>query len=109
MCIEDIRIGRRTKTTRYRVSVPAGRSLQLLPPNADRVSLFIPSTASSASIGIDTSDLGSVTEGTILTAYQAIRFSLASDGQLVTFGWFAMNSGISAHLITYFETVLMEA
>lgn len=106
MCMEDIRLGRETIVFRYRYTVPANGSIQVLMNAPDRVSLLIPSDGSSTALAVDTVDLKGVTDGAINLAYQNLRLTLSQDGSLVTFPWFVMNSGNTNALITIFETRL---
>ena len=108
MCMEDVRIGRKTRVYRYRYTVPAGASVQVLQNRPDRVSMLIPSHGSATSLGADTVDLVGVSEGTINLQQQNVRLSISHDGNLVTYPWFVMNSGVSDQLITVWETVLTE-
>ena len=106
MCMEDIRVARETIVFRYRYTVPAGESVQVLQGAPDRVSFFIPADGTAITLGADTVDLGAVTAGTILLAFTNLRMTLATDGSLVTFPWFVMNSGLADVTLTVFETRL---
>lgn len=108
MCMEDVRIGRKTTVFRYRYTVPANGSIQVLKNRPDRVSMLIPSHGSATALGADTVDLGGVSEGTINLQQQGVRLSISMDGNLCTLPWFIMNSGATNQVITVFETVLGE-
>lgn len=104
MCIEDIRLGRKTILYRNRVTIPAGGSIQLVPYAPDRVGLFVPNLGANTSIHLDTEDMGTVTEGLISLTNQSLDLEIKSDGVLVTSEWFAMNSGLVGFSINVWET-----
>lgn len=106
MCMEDIRLGRETVTFRYRYTIPANGSIQVLQNAPDRVSLLIPSHGNAVTLGVDTVDLGNVVEGTINLQQQTLRLDIGLDGTLVTYPWFVMNSSASSQAITVWETRL---
>ena len=108
MCMEDVRIGRRSVVFRYRLTVPANGSVQVLQNRPDRISMLIPSHGNATTLGADTVDLKGVTEGTINLQQNNVRLSISQDGNLVTFPWYVMNSAGSSQIITVWETVLME-
>lgn len=106
MCMEDIRIGRETIVFRYRYTVPANGSIQVLQNAPDRISLLIPSHGNAVTLGADTVDLGAVVEGTINLQQMTLRLNISQDGALVTFPWFVMNSSNATQSITIWETRL---
>jgi hypothetical protein len=106
--MEDVRIGRRSVVFRYRLTVPANGSVQVLQNRPDRISMLIPSHGNATTLGADTVDLKGVTEGTINLQQNNVRLSISQDGNLVTFPWYVMNSAGSSQIITVWETVLME-
>lgn len=108
MCMEDVRIGRRSVVYRYRLTVPANGSVQVLLNRPDRISMLIPSHGNATTLGADTVDLKGVTEGTINLQQNNVRLSISQDGNLVTFPWYVMNSAGTSQIITVWETVLME-
>jgi hypothetical protein len=108
MCMEDIRIGRKSIVFRYRLTVPANGSVQALSNAPDRIALLIPSHGNAATLGADTVDLGGVVEGTINLQQNNVRLSIGHDGNLVTFPWYIMNSSGSTQYITVWETRLTE-
>ena len=108
MCMEDVRIGRRSVVYRYRLTVPANGSVQVLLNRPDRISMLIPSHGNAITLGADTVDLGGVTEGTINLQQNNVRLSIGQDGSLVTMPWYVMNSAGTSQIITVWETVLME-
>lgn len=108
MCMEDVRIGRRSVVYRYRLTVPANGSVQVLLNRPDRIAMLIPSHGAATTLGADTVDLGGVTEGTINLQQNNVRLSIGQDGSLVTMPWYVMNSAGSQQVITVWETVLME-
>lgn len=52
--------------------------------------------------------MGAVIEGTVNLAYNNLRLSLTTDGNLTTFPWFIMNSSGSNQIMNVYETVLVE-
>lgn len=108
MCMEDVRIGRKSVVYRYRLTIPANSSKQVLLNRPDRISMLIPSHGAATTLGADTVDLGGVTEGTINLQQNNVRLSIGQDGSLVTMPWYVMNSAASQQIITVWETVLME-
>lgn len=108
MCMEDVRIGRKTTVFRYRFTVPANGSIQVLKNRPDRLSMLIPSHGAAVTLGCDTVDMGSTVEGTINLQQNNVRLSISMDGNLTTFPWFVMNSSNSSQTITVWETVLGE-
>ena len=106
MCMEDVRINRETIVFRYRLTGPANGSVQVLQGAPDRISLFIPSDGAGTTLAADTVDLGGTTDGCINLAYQNLRLTLYTDGNLVTFPWFVMNSSGTQTVVTVFETRL---
>lgn len=108
MCMEDVRIGRKSVVHRYRFTVPANGSVQVLFNRPDRISMLIPSHGSATALGADTVDLGGVSEGTINLQQTNVRLSISQDGSLVTFPWYIMNSSGTSQVITVWETVLQE-
>ena len=106
MCMEDIRIGRQTIVFRYRFTIPANGSIQVLQNAPDRISLLIPSHGNAVTLGADTVDLGGTVEGTINLQQMTLRLNINQDGSLVTFPWFIMNSSGSTQQITIWETRL---
>jgi len=108
MCMEDIRIGRKSIVFRYRLTVPANGSVQALSNAPDRIALLIPSHGNAVTLGADTVDLGGVVEGTINLQQNNVRLSIGHDGNLVTFPWYIMNSSGSNQTITVWETRLTE-
>lgn len=108
MCMEDVRIGRKSIVFRYRLTVPANGSVQALSNAPDRISMLIPSHGNAVTLGADTVDLGGVVEGTINLQQNNVRLSISQDGNLVTFPWYIMNSSGSTQYITVWETRLME-
>lgn len=108
MCMEDVRIGRKSIVFRYRLTVPANGSVQVLSNSPDRISMLIPSNGSAVTLGADTVDMGGVVEGTINLNENNVRLSIGHDGALVTFPWYVMNSSASNQTITVWETRLME-
>ena len=108
MCMEDVRIGRKSVVYRYRLNVPANGSVQVLLNRPDRIAMLIPSHGAATTLGADTVDLGGVTEGTINLQQNNVRLSIGQDGSLVTMPWYVMNSAGSQQIITVWETVLME-
>ena len=108
MCMEDVRIGRKSVVYRYRLIVPATGSIQVLQNRPNRIAMLIPSHGSATTLGADTNDLGSVVEGTINLGFNNVRLSISQDGNLCTFPWYIMNSGLTQQTITVWETVLTE-
>lgn len=108
MCMEDVRIGRKSVVFRYRYTIPANGSVQVLQNRPDRIAMLIPSHGAAVTLGADTVDLGGVIEGTINLQQNNVRLSISQDGNLVTFPWYIMNSAGSSQVITVWETVLME-
>ena len=108
MCMEDVRLGRRSIVFRYRLTVPANGSVQALSNAPDRIALLIPSHGNAVTLGADTVDLGGVVEGTINLQQNNVRLSIGHDGNLVTFPWYIMNSSGSNQTITVWETRLTE-
>lgn len=108
MCMEDVRIGRKSIVFRYRLVVPANGSVQVLSNAPDRIAMFIPSHGAAVTLGCDTVDMGGVVEGTINLQQNNVRLSISQDGNLCTFPWFVMNSSASNQTITVWETRLME-
>ena len=108
MCMEDVRIGRKSVVFRYRYTIPANGSVQVLLNRPDRIAMLIPSHGAATTLGADTVDLGGVTEGTINLQQNNVRLSIGQDGSLVTMPWYVMNSAGSQQVITVWETVLME-
>jgi len=108
MCMEDVRIGRKSIVFRYRLTVPANGSVQALSNAPDRIALLIPSHGNAVTLGADTVDMGGVVEGTINLQQNNVRLSIGHDGNLVTFPWYIMNSSGSEQYITVWETRLME-
>lgn len=108
MCMEDVRIGRKSIVFRYRLTVPANGSVQALSNAPDRIALLIPSHGSAVTLGADTVDLGGTVEGTINLQQNNVRLSIGHDGALVTFPWFIMNSSAASQTITVWETRLLE-
>jgi hypothetical protein len=108
MCMEDVRIGRKSVVFRYRYTIPANGSVQVLLNRPDRIAMLIPSHGAAVTLGADTVDLGGVIEGTINLQQNNVRLSISQDGNLVTFPWYIMNSAGSSQVITVWETVLME-
>ena len=108
MCMEDVRLGRKSIVFRYRLTVPAGGSVQALSNAPDRIAMLIPSHGAAVTLGCDTVDLGGVVEGTINLQQNNVRLSISQDGNLVTFPWYIMNSSGSVQYITVWETRLME-
>ena len=108
MCMEDVRIGRKSVVYRYRLNVPANGSVQVLLNRPDRIAMLIPSHGAATTLGADTVDLGGVTEGTINLQQNNVRLSIGQDGSLVTMPWYVMNSAGTSQIITVWETVLME-
>ena len=108
MCMEDVRIGRKSIVFRYRLTVPANGSVQALSNAPDRIAMLIPSHGNAITLGADTVDLGDVVEGTINLQQNNVRLSISQDGNLVTFPWYIMNSSGSTQYITVWETRLME-
>lgn len=106
MCMEDIRLGRESIVFRYRLTVPANGSVQVLSNNPDRISMLIPSHGSATTLGADTVDLGGVVEGTVNLQQNNVRLSISTDGNLTTMPWFIMNSAAQPQTITVWETVL---
>lgn len=106
MCMEDIRIGRESIVFRYRLTVPANGSVQVLSNNPDRIAMLIPSHGNAQTLGADTQDLGSVVEGTINLQQNNVRLSIGFDGNLTTMPWYVMNSSNQSQTITVWETVL---
>jgi hypothetical protein len=106
--MEDVRIGRKSVVFRYRYTIPANGSVQVLLNRPDRIAMLIPSHGAATTLGADTVDLGGVTEGTINLQQNNVRLSIGQDGNLTTFPWFVMNSSGSNQTITVWETVLME-
>jgi hypothetical protein len=104
--MEDVRIGRETIVFRYRFTIPANGSIQVLKNAPDRISLLIPSHGNAVTLGADTVDLGGVVEGTINLQQMTLRLNISQDGSLVTFPWFVMNSSGSSQDITVWETRL---
>jgi hypothetical protein len=108
MCMEDVRIGRKSVVHRYRYTIPANGSVQVLQNRPDRIAMLIPSHGAAVTLGADTVDLGGVIEGTINLQQNNVRLSISQDGNLTTFPWFVMNSSGSDQTITVWETVLQE-
>lgn len=108
MCMEDVRIGRKSVVFRYRYTVPANGSVQVLLNRPDRIAMLIPSHGAATTLGADTVDLGGVTEGTINLQQNNVRLSIGQDGSLVTMPWYIMNSAGSQQTITVWETVLQD-
>ena len=108
MCMEDVRIGRKSIVYRYRLTVPANGSVQVLSNAPDRIAMLIPSHGNATSLGADTVDLGDVVEGTINLQQNNVRLSIGHDGALVTMPWYVMNSANQQQTITVWETRLME-
>ena len=108
MCMEDVRLGRKSVVYRYRLTVPANGSVQVLSNAPDRIAMFIPSHGSAVTLGCDTVDMGGVVEGTINLQQNNVRLSIGQDGNLCTFPWFVMNSSGSNQTITVWETRLTE-
>lgn len=106
MCMEDVRIGRESVVFRYRKTIPANGSVQVLSNNPDRISMLIPSHGSATTLGADTVDLGGVVEGTVNLQQNNVRLSISTDGNLTTMPWFIMNSAAQPQTITVWETVL---
>ena len=106
MCMEDIRLGRETIVFRYRYTVPANDSIQVLQNAPDRVSLLIPSHGNAVTLGADTVDLGGTVEGTINLQQMTLRLNISHDGMLVTSPWYVMNSSNQSQQITVWETRL---
>lgn len=104
--MEDIRLGRESIVFRYRLTVPANGSVQVLSNNPDRISMLIPSHGSATTLGADTVDLKGVVEGTINLQQNNVRLSISTDGNLTTMPWFIMNSAAQPQTITVWETVL---
>lgn len=104
--MEDIRIGRESIVFRYRLTVPANGSVQVLSNNPDRIAMLIPSHGNAQTLGADTQDLGSVVEGTINLQQNNVRLSIGFDGNLTTMPWYVMNSSNQSQTITVWETVL---
>jgi len=108
MCMEDVRLGRKSVVYRYRLTVPANGSVQVLSNAPDRIAMFIPSHGAAVTLGCDTVDMGGVVEGTINLQQNNVRLSIGQDGNLCTFPWFVMNSSGSNQTITVWETRLTE-
>jgi len=106
MCMEDVRLGRDAYDNRYRYTIPAGGSLQVLSANPDRYSLLIPSHGNVTTLAADTVDLPGITQGSINLAYQNLRISISTDGGLCTSAWYVSNSGLTSQDITVWETIL---
>lgn len=106
MCMEDVRIGRESIVFRYRLTVPANGSVQVLSNNPDRIAMLIPSHGSATTLGADTQDLDNVVEGTINLQQNNVRLSIGVDGALTTMPWYVMNSANQQQTITVWETVL---
>lgn len=106
MCMEDVRLGRESIVFRYRLTVPANGSVQVLSNNPDRIAMFIPSHGNAQTLGADTVDLGNTVEGTINLQQNNVRLSIGMDGNLTTSPWFVMNSSGQQQTITVWETVL---
>lgn len=108
MCMEDVRLGRKSIVFRYRLTVPANGSVQVLSNAPDRIAMLIPSHGAATTLGADTVDMGGVVEGTINLQQNNVRLSIGQDGNLVTFPWYVMNSSGSNQTITVWETRLTE-
>lgn len=108
MCMEDVRIGRKSIVFRYRLTVPANGSVQVLSNNPDRIAMLIPSHGNAQTLGADTQDLDNVVEGTINLQQNNVRLSIGTDGALVTMPWYVMNSANQNQTITVWETVLRD-
>ena len=106
--MEDVRIGRKSIVYRYRLTVPANGSVQVLSNAPDRIAMLIPSHGNAQTLGADTVDLGGVVEGTINLQQNNVRLSIGHDGALVTMPWYVMNSANQQQIITVWETRLME-
>jgi len=106
--MEDVRLGRKSVVYRYRLTVPANGSVQVLSNAPDRIAMFIPSHGAAVTLGCDTVDMGGVVEGTINLQQNNVRLSIGQDGNLCTFPWFVMNSSGSNQTITVWETRLTE-
>ena len=106
--MEDVRIGRKSIVFRYRLTVPANGSVQVLSNNPDRIAMLIPSHGNAQTLGADTQDLDNVVEGTINLQQNNVRLSIGTDGALVTMPWYVMNSANQNQTITVWETVLRD-
>lgn len=108
MCMEDIRIGRKSIMYRYRFTVNAGTSVQVLKYNPDRVSLLIPSHGNNTSLWADTEQSTGVADAGVNLAYNDLTLEVGKYGQLTTSEWWITNSGANPHSITVWEVVLRE-
>lgn len=108
MCMEDIRTGRKSIMYRYRYTIAAGASVQVLKYNPDRVSLLIPSHGSNVSLSADTESSPGVADAGVNLAYNDLTLDVQKHGQLCTSEWYITNSGAGAHSITVWEVVLRE-
>ncbi len=106
MCIEDIRLGRKTRAAQTRVTL--GVVSVLTVGNAfDRVSLIF-SNPSAASVTFSINNPAVDGEGiTIATADPPVKLNIRDDGRLVTSQWFAV-AAVGTPTVDVFETFLEE-
>lgn len=108
MCMEDIRTGRKSIMYRYRFTIAAGDSAQVLKYNPDRVSLLLPSHGTNIALWADTENLAGSSDAGINLGYNDLTLDIQKHGQLCTSEWYVMNTGVAAHTITVWEVVLRE-
>lgn len=107
MCMEDIRIGRKSKTFQSSVVVPTANSVVLIPANPNRISFWIAQpNADRINISMDT-DAVTSSGIRITTTGNPFGLSLILDGDLVTRKFNAIATTSDKTIIVW-ETVLME-
>lgn len=106
MCLEDIRIQRKSTSSERTVLVP-NASITLVSPSADRTFLMI-STPNTNDIFITTNPPASSTNGMRLQVGQSpLILTLLQHGDIVTKGWYAI-SPTADETVTVFETSFVD-
>lgn len=108
MCIEDIRLGRKTILYRSRINVPAGTTVQILPYAPDRFSILFPNVGENSDIRLDTEQSTTADTGLEQLRLDNLRLNIKNDGVLVTSEWFCINAGLTDFVITIWETRLRD-
>lgn len=91
MCMEGIRIGRRTKINQYTWSTGVGQA-QIVPPNPRRVALMIGSPVSSVAFIAPALPVTTTTGIPINTGQNPIILNIEDHGELVTTAWFGTSA-----------------
>ena len=108
MCLEDVRLGRKTYYSTRTVSVPDGVSTVLCPSVSTRVSISIRLGSNQDVKVLPTQGGNVVTDGILLTlSGHPIEWQIDRHGNAVTAAWYASGSG-GAGTVIVTETFLEE-